>query len=183
MVCVRLTFLHLKRGGEYWRVADPEWADPLDGRPGMARGGRWNAPGSFAAVYLNSNVSLARLFVAHKLGHQPYGPEDIDPDSGPVLVSVDIAEEDFVDLVTSAGCANAGLPESYPINASGDVIGHETCWPIGQAAWNLGEQGIACRSATRGASESDEDLAWFQRAQPLQGGGVQPFVDWFFGVI
>lgn len=147
----------------------------------MASGGRWNAPGSFAAVYLNGNVPLARLFVAHKLGGQPYGPEDIDPDSGPVLVGVDIAEQGFVDIVTNPGCANAGLPESYPIDASGDVIGHETCWPIGQAAWEKQELGIACRSATKGAARSDEELAWFQRGLELEPVVTKGFVDWFFG--
>ncbi|HEX9658689.1 MAG TPA: RES family NAD+ phosphorylase [Rhodothermales bacterium] len=180
MVGAGLKLLHLKRGGEYWRVADPDWTNPMDGRSGMASGGRWNAPASFPAVYLNGSVSLARLFVAHKLHDQPYGPEDLDPDSAPVLVTTDIAEGDFVDIVTDAGCAAAGLPETYPIDTSGEVIRHETCWPIGQAAWNQGERGIACRSATRGASKSEE-LAWFQRNRKLLVKESERFVDWFFG--
>ncbi|RPI20440.1 MAG: hypothetical protein EHM57_08045, partial [Actinobacteria bacterium] len=67
-----MRFRHLRRGGTYFRVADPEWADPLDGRPAMARGARWNAPRSFPVVYLNATVELSRRFVAHKLRGHPY---------------------------------------------------------------------------------------------------------------
>ena len=35
----------MRRGGDYLRVADPAWADPLDGRFSARRGGRWNPPG------------------------------------------------------------------------------------------------------------------------------------------
>ena len=181
MVRASLKFRHIKRSGAYYRVADPDWPDPLDGRPGMASGGRWNPPESFPVVYLNRSVSLACLFVVHKLRDQPYGPEDLDADSGPILVDVDLSSESFVDVVTDAGCDAVGLPTSYPVDASGDVIAHQACWPVGQEAWKQGEPGIACRSATRGASLSDEELAWFQRGRGLQADGVERFVDWFFG--
>ena len=176
-----LKFKHVTRAGTYHRVADPDWPEPLDARPALASGGRWNPPGSFPVVYLNRSVPLARLFVANKLRGLPYGPEDLDPDSGPVLVSVELLSGSYVDVVTDAGCASVGLPSSHPIDSSGDVVPHEACQPIGQEAWNQGEPGIACRSATHGASRSDEEMAWFQRGRRLHADEVEGFVDWFFG--
>lgn len=154
-----MKFQYQERGGPYYRVADPDWLDPLDGRPSMDKGGRWTAPGSFPVVYLNRSVSLARLFIAHKVRDLPYGPEDFDPDSGPVLVNVELPSERYVDVVTDSGCAAVGLPK---------------------AAWNQDEAGIACRSATSRALKSDEELAWFQRGAQLGAAGVESFMEWFF---
>jgi len=162
-------------------VADPDWHDPLDGLPGVARGGRWNEPGSFPVVYLNQTRSLARKFVAHKLDDQPYAPEDLDPATGPMLVTADLENEDHVDVVTDEGCVTAGLPYSYPRDDAGETIPHEVCRPIGQAAWDTGEPGIASRSASKAAATTDEELAWFQRADTLIAVDEEPFSSWFFG--
>lgn len=162
-------------------MAEPDWHNPLDGLPGVARGGRWNEPGSFPVVYLNQTRSLARKFVAHKLRDQPYAPEDLDPATGPMLVTVNLENGDHVDVVTDEGCITAGLPSSYPRDDAGETIPHEVCWPIGQVAWDTGKSGIACRSATMAAVPTDEELAWFQRTETLIAVGREPFSDWFFG--
>lgn len=175
-----MKFQYQVRGGPYYRVADPDWLDPLDGRSSMDKGGRWNAPGSFPVVYFNRSVSLERLFVAHKMRDLPYGPEDLDPDSGPILVNVELPSERYVDVVTDPGCAAVGLPTSYPVDASGNLIEYQSCWLIGEAAWNQDEAGIAGRSATSGAPKSDEELAWFQRGTQLGAAGVESFLEWFF---
>lgn len=146
----------------------------------MASGGRWNAPGAFPVLYLNRTVRLSRLYVAHKLRDEPYGPEDLDPESGPILIDVEVPPSGYVDVVSDAGCLAVGLPKSYPVDGSGDLVPHPVCWPIGQEAWHQGEQGVACRSATQGASRSDEELAWFQRDQKLQASAVKNYADWFF---
>jgi hypothetical protein len=174
-------FRHLTRGGTYFRVADPGWADPLDGRPSMGRGARWNAPGSFPVVYLNATVELSRRFVAHKLRLHPYGPEDLDPEAAPTLVSTTVPAAPYVDVVTDAGCRAAGLPPTYPRTAEGAVVGHEVCQAIGRKAWDGGEPGIACRSATAGAAPGDEELAWFQRRRRLRPTATVAFPDWFWG--
>lgn len=153
----------------------------MDGALGVDRGGRWHPPGSFPVVYLNKTVSLARLYVAHKLRGHPYGPEDIDPETGDVLATVDLPSRDYVDVVTDDGCAAVGLPTTYPLEPSGEVIGHESCQPIGEEAWRAHEVGIACRSATVGATIQDEELAWFQRGRALRPRRVLAFADWFFG--
>lgn len=181
MVRPGLSFRRISRGGPYHRVAEIGWGNPMDGAPGMAKGGRWNTPGSFPVVYLNRTVSLARLYVAHKLRDQPYGPEDIDPETGDVLASVNLPAKDHVDVVSDEGCLAVGLPATYPIDASGQVIPHETCQPIGAEAWQAKERGIACRSAIAGAATDDEELAWFQRDNALTADRVLSFTDWFFG--
>jgi hypothetical protein len=174
-------FLHILRSGRYFRVASPDWDDPLDGLPGMSKGGRWNRPGSFPVVYLNKTTRLARTFVAHKLRGQPFGPEDLDPDAGPVLVVTDVPGSRYVDVVSDEGCKAAGLPASYPVDAWGKLLPHDTCWPIGDVAWQRNEPGIACRSATTGAVPTDEELAWFQRDTELSATAVHGYYDWFFG--
>ncbi len=173
-----MNFVLVRRGGEYFRVADPDWVDPLDGTHSMQRGGRWNAPGSFPVVYLNAAVSTARANVLARLRNQPFAPEDLNPAAAPVLVTTNVASDDFVDVVTDAGCRAAGLPESYP-RLNGAIIGHEVCQPIGRRAWDEGRRGIACRSAADGASEADEELAWFDRGTPLAPLRSQAFDEWF----
>ena len=139
-----------------------------------------NPPGSFPVVYLNKTFRLARKCVAHKLSGQPYGPEDLEPTAAPVLAVTDVPIKSRVDVVTDDGCRQAGLPATYPMTSQGEVIPHETCWPIGEQAWLMGESGIAYRSATTGAALTDEELAWFQRDQLLPEGEVLQFEDWFF---
>lgn len=163
-------------------MADPDWEDPLDAVPALSEGGRWSAPDSFPVVYLNGTVALARRFVAYRLRGQPYGPEDLDPDRGPLLVMAEVPTDEYVDIVTDPGCTKAGLPATYPFMSTGEVVPHEDCWPIGQQAWDIGEPGIACRSAMAGASLSDEELAWFQHDQGLNPVDVKTFSAWFFGV-
>lgn len=173
-------FRHVARSATYYRVAHPTWADPLDGLPAMPDGGRWNRPGSFPVVYLNQTIALARRFVAHKLRGQPYGPEDLEPDAGPDLAHAEVPSDDYVDIVSDAGCRAAGLPTSYPVSPTGEPVAHEDCRPLGDRAWNLGERGIACRSATFGASRSDEELAWSRRDTTMVLLDRQPFATWFF---
>lgn len=175
-----MSFLQISRDGPYHRVAEVAWENPLDGVPGVGAGGRWNPPGSFPVVYLNKTVKLARLYVAQKLRDQPYGPEDIDPETGDLLATVDLPEQEYVDVVTDEGCLAAGLPATYPTDDSGEVIPRETCWLIGDEAWRHGEHGIASRSATVGADRDDEELAWFQRGRALRADKVAGFTDWFF---
>jgi hypothetical protein len=171
---------HIRRGGEYLRVADPGWGDPLDGSYAGRSGGRWNPPGSFPVVYLCRGVRVARANVFSRLRDQPYGPEDLDPASGPVLVATHLPETRQVDVVTARGCRAAGLPASYPLDARGRTIAHERCQPIGMTAWREGEPGIACRSAAPGASRRDEELAWFGRRRRLRPRRVLEFERWFW---
>lgn len=96
-----------------------------------------------------------------------------------VLATADLPSRDYVGVVTDDGCLGVGLPTTYPLDASGEVIGHESCQLIGWEAWRTHEVGIACLSATVGAASQDEELAWFQRGKVLRPDRVLAFSDWF----
>ena len=174
-----MRFRHLRRGGRHHRVADPSWRRPLDGKYSAERGGRWNAPGSFPVVYLFGTIELARSFVLHKHTGLPYSVLDMAEERRPVLVQTDVPEDRFVDVVTERGCIVATLPATYPHDENGVEVPWERCRPIGQAAWDQGEAGIACRSASARPGDPGEELAWFQREARLSSAGRQRFDAWF----
>ena len=174
-----MTPLLVSRGGVYVRVADPDWEDPLSGDFAKARGGRWNAPGAFPVVYLNGDVRVARANVLQRFAGLPYGPEDLEPSAAPALVSTAVPEDEFVDVVSDAGCAAVGLPRTYPVHDDGVPVSHELCRPVGQAAWDAGLPGIACRSAAPAAAPGGEELARFGRGEALTPLQVRRFLDWF----
>jgi RES domain len=166
----------IRRGGPYLRVADPDWDDPLDGRYAAERGGRWNPPESFPAVYLCATVEVARANVYRRLEGQPYGPEDLQPEAGPILVRTRVPEDRYLNVVTDAGCRDAGLPKTYPRDSRRRIVPQSRCQPIGLRAWEAGLPGVAARSAwTPG-----EELGYFGRRK-LRRGVIRAFEDWFWG--
>lgn len=167
------------RGGVYVRVADPDWDDPLNGAYAKARGGRWNAPDAFPVVYLNGDVRVARANVLQRFAGLPYGPEDLEPSAGPLLVSTVVPRDEFVDGLSDAGCSAVGLPPTYPVDEGGAPVLHAACQPVGQDAWDAGLPGIACRSAAPAAPLRGEELARFGRGEPLTPFDVRGFLDWF----
>jgi hypothetical protein len=145
----------------WWRIADPAWKDPLD--PGFAgrRGGRWNPPRSFPTLYLNEDRVTARLNLRRFIAQWPYEPEDLRDDTGPILVGAHLPRGQTVcDAHTRPGVAAAGLPASYPLDASGNPIGHAVCQPVGARAKNAGLRGIRARSA-QARDGTGRELAWF----------------------
>lgn len=94
----------IDREGEYYRIADPSWEDPLNGSYSMRRGGRWNAAGSFPVTYLNADLETARANVRHfltnKLSGQPFSAEDLERSELPVLISLDLPRHGYLDVVT-----------------------------------------------------------------------------------
>ena len=129
-----------RRGGAYNRLAEPAWADPLDITFARARGGRWNAAGSYGVLYLNGSPAVARAQARHKLAGQPYGIEDLEESEQHDLVDVAVPAGDFLDCVTDAGLEAVGLPVTYP-----RAVGHADCRPVarppgaqGARAWRAG---------------------------------------------
>ncbi len=175
-----MTLLLILRGGAYHRVADPSWERPLDGGYSMERGGRWNPPNRFPVVYLNASIETARANVALRFEGRPFAPEDLDPNEAPVLVETQLENARFVDVVTDGGCTAAGLPTTYPLDDSGQLIPWTRCQPLGQRAWDEEHPGLVCRSAAGSASDGAEELAWFERAERLIVTTVTPFEDWFW---
>ena len=154
----------LRRGGTYFRLAEPGWVDPLDTSYGQRRGGRWNPPGAFAVLYLNDSVPTSRLQVLHKLGGLPYGPEDLEPSAQHDLVTVEVPTLTHLDCVSDDGLAAVALPTSYPRYRNGRPVTHATCQPIGSRAFESRLAGVACRSAATNAKPDNQELAFFDRA-------------------
>jgi RES domain-containing protein len=160
-------------------VADQGWRDPLSPEHARRRGARWNPPEGFGVVYLNDSVDLARAQLRHRLQPRGIRPEDLDPALGPILVHTRVPDADYVDAVTNEGLDELGLPVTYPIDERGTAVAHAVCQPIGQAAWDAGEAGIACRSAASSAPPGAEELAYFARRR-LRLERSDPFVDWYW---
>lgn len=176
-----MSFLWIKRGGPHYRLADPDWDNPLDGSYSRMRGGRWNAPGTFPVVYLNASRATARANVRRRFAGRPYAVEDLAPQEAPDLVETRLPALDYVDVVSDDGCLAAGLPSTYPKDAAGAEIGSAVCQPIGAGAWGTGALGIACRSAALELAKGGEELAWFDRGTPLTPAARLSFVEWFWG--
>lgn len=172
-------------GGTYFRVTDPDWADPLDASFAASSGGRWNpadgAPGvplgGVQTMYLNADLATARANARAKFRGLPYGPEDLDPASAPVLVDVELPDGEAWDLRSDAGLTAVGLPSTYPLGASGDEIGWNVCQPIGFEAWQADSDGVACRSAADGGRE---ELAWFVRGRLATASASRSFDEWYW---
>ena len=172
----------VRRGGACNRLAEPHWQDPLETSFSKQYGGRWNAPGSYGALYLNMTEQMARIQVEHKLAGHPYDIEDFDPANQHDIVEVDVAGTDALDLVSRDGLQEVGLPASYPHDADGQPVPHEQCHPVGQAAYDEPLPAIACRSAAAGAEKTDEELAVFDRDVGIVTQiARRPFADWYLG--
>jgi hypothetical protein len=156
-------------------VADPTWDDPLEGRFAADRGGRWNPPESFPVVYLCRSIEVARANVYRKLARQPYGPEDLRPETGPVLVRTRVPDDRYLNAVTDAGLRDLGLPRTYPLDSRRRTVPWQRCQPIGLRAWDAGLPGVAARSA----AATGEELAYFGRRR-LRRGAVRSFENWFW---
>jgi hypothetical protein len=170
---------HIERGGTYVRVVDPAWADPLDALFSRTRGGRWNPPGAFAALYLCRDVETARANARRLLDGQPFTFDDLLPERLPALVETEVPEARYVDAVSARGLASLDLPATYPLDGRGRTVGHKRCQAIGAAAWAAGEPGVACRSAAPGAPPGGEELALFDRGLRLRRGRRQRFERWY----
>ncbi|MDE0614236.1 MAG: RES family NAD+ phosphorylase [bacterium] len=153
-------------GGRYFRIASPEWSNPLD--PLFAAqppGQRWNPPG-LPCLYLNHDVATARANVNRQFAGLPYSPESLHPATAPQLVEIEVPNGQGADAHSEGGLAALGLLPTYPHDASGNLIPHEVCQPIGQSAFDAELDGVDCRSAAPGGTR---ELAWFPRdSQPTQ---------------
>jgi hypothetical protein len=168
---------------EWCRVCDARWADPLDPSFAQIRGGRWNPPGSWPTLYLNEDVVTARLNLTRFIADWPYEPEDLEDDTGPHLAVATLPRNQRVaDLHTKDGVAAAGLPASYPLDSSGEVVDHPTCQSIGTKVRAAGLRGVRCRSA-QAPHGAGRELAWFPATSRSRAHLVArlPFTEWFWG--
>jgi hypothetical protein len=164
-------------GGSCLRVADPDWPDPLDATfAAQPPGQRWNPPG-LECLYLDRDRETARANVARKFVGKPYGPEDLDPATAPLLIEVAIPDGVAADAYTPAGLTALELPASYPLDAGGALIEHPVCQPLGQGAHDAGLDGVDARSAAAGGNR---ELAWFPKGRTLAADPAVPFDEWWY---
>jgi hypothetical protein len=78
--------------------------------------------------------------------------------------------------------AAVGLPSTYPLDATGELVSDHTCQPIGAAAEARGLRGIRCRSA-RAPLGAGRELAWFPATDRSRARVVESraFSRWFWG--
>lgn len=170
-------------GHEWLRIADPAWEHPLDPSFAAKRAGRWNPPGSFPTLYVNEDLTTARLNLRQFIADWPYEPEELRSRTAPVVVGATLPRaQQVADVHTPEGVAAAGLPPSYPLDADGALVAHERCRPVGVAAKDRELRGVRCRSA-RASDGAGRELAWFpatsrSRAHRTQTWG---FEDWYWG--
>lgn len=143
-------------GGRYLRIADARWADAVDPTHSAHAGGRWN-PRGIACLYLNYDAQTVHANLQRKLGGRPYA-RFLDPATAPIIVEVELPDGTAFDAYTQPGITALGLPTTYPVDANGDTVPHRPCQAIGKAAFDLGFDGVDCKSA---AADGHRELAWF----------------------
>lgn len=167
----------ISRRGHYFRVFKPQWDDPLDMEPNREHGGRWNAPGSFGALYLNATLAVAAANARRQHAERAIGLFDLRPERRPWLLTVDVPKSLHLDVVTPKGIDALGLPVNYPWH-----VPHSRCRPIGKRAYSEQRlRGIACRSAAECTATEwiGEELAWFDRSKTLSEVDRRAFSKWY----
>ena len=129
-----------------------------------------------ACLYLNRDEATARANVLRRFAGLAYGPEDLDPATAPLLISVVVPPGHAADAYTGAGLGSLGLPATYPRDTDGSLVPHSTCQAIGTAVFAAGLQGVDCRSAAPGG---DRELAWFARGSAAVEASRRAFDDWW----
>ena len=171
----------LSRGGRYYRVVNPNWADPLDPSYSKRYGGRWTPPGEFGALYLCATVDVAAANARAQHRHRAIQLFDLRPLARPSLVMVNVPENRFLDVVTEAGLAALRFPRTYPFG-----VAYERCWPIARRAYAQRIAGIASRSNAEATSTFwiGEELALFDYSLPVRRvGKIKSFAQWYPDVI
>jgi hypothetical protein len=171
----RLSMPTVPIAGVYYRVADPDWANPLDSSFAAGTGQRWNPPG-LPCLYLNRDEATARANVRRLYAGLPYGTEDLDPATGPLLLDVSLPDGVVADAFTDDGLLELGLPATYPMGVNGDLIPHAVCRPVGQTVFDAGLDGVDSRSAAAGGNR---ELAWFPRDSLATEHARRAFNEWW----
>ncbi len=165
------------------RICNAEWANPLDPTFAQVRGGRWNPPDSWPTLYLNEDLVTARLNLASFIAGWPYRPEDLNDATGPHLAVATLPRSQIVaDVHSPDGVSAVGLPDTYPVDADGEMVPHGICQTIGAEVKQTGLRGVRCRSA-QAPLGAGRELAWFPATSRSRADLIErhQYVDWFWG--
>jgi hypothetical protein len=172
----------LADGHQWWRIARADWRNPLDPAYARRTGGRWNPPNSYPTLYLNEDQTTARTNMQLFAAMWPYEPEDLRPDTAPILVGALLPRQQRVaDAHTPEGVTALGLASTYPFDGLGNIIGHAVCQPVGRTVFDAGLRGLRCRAA-RTPLGGGRELAWFPATSRSRArrGEVLTFAEWFW---
>ncbi len=149
--------------GHLWlRLTRPHYLDPFDPSFAQRRGGRWNPPDSWPTLYLNHDLATVHAQVRHLFAGRGVEPDDLDDDAPIRLAAATLpGRQRVADVVSGDGVASVGLPATYPFDAVGGPIAHDTTQAVGVEAHRRGLRGVWCRSAAGAGRE----LAWFPAAR------------------
>ncbi len=169
----------VERGGPYFRVCDPSWANPLDTSFAKRYGGRWNRAGSFGVLYLCATIAVAAGNARRAYEGEIATLFDLRPEFRPDLQVVTVAPIRVVDAVTMDGLRSLRLPLAYPIGAT-----WSRCRAVGERAYASGESGIACRSAdatdrTNVVIDGEELVVFDRAAGCVTRRERLPFARWY----
>lgn len=170
----------LPEASRWLRVADSAWDDPLDPTFAQHRGGRWNPMGSFPTLYLNEDLPTAKAQIHKMLDGSPITPDDLD--EAYVLITATLPSRQVVaDAITTSGVQALGLPETYPLDAAGQIVSHETCQSIGTDVKERGLRGVHARSAAM-PDGTGRELAWYPARRSSRATAVDDpilFSEWW----
>lgn len=178
MICEQLP-----DGHRWFRICDARWGEPLDPSFAQVKGGRWNPPHSWPALYLNEDIVTARLNLSAFIAGWPYRPEDLENATGPHLAVATLPRTQIVaDVHTPQGVSCVGLPATYPLDADEKTVRHVVCQGIGAAVAEAGLRGVRCRSA-QAPLGAGRELAWFPATSRSRAHLIErrQYGDWFWG--
>ena len=125
----------LRRDGTYFRLAEPDWIDPLDASTLSARAA--DGPARRVRCHLPQRQRAHQsATAADNLAGLPYGPEDLDPSEQDDLVTVEVPTRAHFDWISEGVLAAVALPASYPRHCNGGPVTDATCQPIGRRAFD-----------------------------------------------
>jgi RES domain-containing protein len=152
--------LRIPHGRGLLRVAEPEWADPLDPGYAAAAGGRWDPSGSGARLYLSGDVATARMRLQRLADGAPFMMDDLDDDAYVLVAATLPRGQACADAVSEVGLRRLGLPASYPLDAAGVPVRHAACQAAGERVREARLRGVWCVSAAS-RDKTGRELAWF----------------------
>ena len=132
--------------GYVFRAIPHSSQTPLSGDFAYAKGGRWNAAGTYPVLYTTGTIATAQAFVNWQAQYYGFDWMDRSPEDQPDLLVLQV-DGAFADVATNSGLAFYSLPETYPLGYLGPET-WSTTQPIGAAIWTAGWPGLVTRSAS-----------------------------------
>jgi RES domain-containing protein len=157
-------------------VVAPAWVNPADTTYSKQRGGRWNPPGEFGALYLNATVAVAAANARAQHAGRALKLFDLLPGARPELVTFTVPTTEALDACTPDGIAALGFAANFPYGVS-----WPPCQQIGRKAHKAGLAGVAARSNAEATATTfiGEELALFEEFAALKPRRRSKFSNWY----